>query len=888
MIGKHVAHYTITEKIGAGGMGDVYRARDNKLGRDVALKVLPDAFAADPQRMARFKREAQILASLNHPNIAAIHGVEDTGDVRCLVLELVEGETLASLVERGAIAVDEALDIVVQIARALESAHEKGIIHRDLKPANVIVGADGGIKVLDFGLAKALADDTATTDSELVTLSPTATRAGVILGTAAYMSPEQATGKEVDRRADIWAFGVVLLELLTGRSIFRRETVSETMAAVLMTEPDLEELPRETPVAIRELLARCLRKDPMSRLRDIGDARIHIEEARNGPEPSVPASAAPRPSATWAFAAMTLVAVGLSWALWNRSERADQPTLRFQQDPEVILEVRNGNSLALSRDGKHLAYVVRQGADPDGCRIYLRDLEDLAGAPVNGTQNARLPFFSPDGQWLGFSASGQLKKVPVTGGTPEVVCDACAGIGASWGSDGSIVFGGEGGLFRVPSSGGTPERLTTLEPEETQHLSPRHLPTGDVVFTVRTESRELSVHALSVPTGKRQRLIQGAAQARYLPTGHLVFLRDRSLYSMPFDPVRLVANGPPVVVVERVEPVQLWGLSAAHFDVSDTGTLVYLAGARNFVALVSVDRGGGLSSLAEERLRYMQPRFSPDGRRLALLMRDSNDVSDIWLYDLARGAMSRLTYSEEGDITPVWSPDGAFVAFASRRENVLHLYRKPADGSGEEERLSVSDDNQHPTDWSPDGKHLAFSRNEGMEVTSPSATNRNVYVLPADGDGEPTAFVDTPFDESDASFSPNGDFLAYRSDESGRYEVYVRPFPGPGAKTQVSTEGGQFPLWNPAGGEIFYQVEAETDGAVRLMVAEYRIDSDTFLPAKPRELFRGPFTMGPRAEYDVSPDGERFVMLRREDTNRTPLTFVVNWFEELKRLVPIQ
>ncbi len=372
MIGKQVAHYTITEKIGAGGMGDVYRARDNKLGRDVALKVLPDAFAADPQRMARFKREAQILASLNlnHPNIAAIHGVEDTGDVRCLVLELVEGETLASLLERGAIPVDEALKIVVQIARALECAHEKGIIHRDLKPANVIVGADGGIKVLDFGLAKALADDTATTDSELATLSPTATRAGVILGTAAYMSPEQAKGKEVDRRADIWAFGVVLLELLTGRSIFRRETVSETMAAVLMTEPDLEELPRETPVAIRELLARCLRKDPTSRLRDIGDARIHIEEAKSGPERSAPA--APSVQATkawWAFAAMTLIALALAWAPWRRSGPPDQPTLRFRQDPEDILNLIGGTALSLSRDGKYLAYVVRQGTDPNGRSI---------------------------------------------------------------------------------------------------------------------------------------------------------------------------------------------------------------------------------------------------------------------------------------------------------------------------------------------------------------------------------------------------------------------------------------------------------------------------------------------------------------------------------------
>ena len=538
--------------------------------------------------------------------------------------------------------------------------------------------------------------------------------------------------------------------------------------------------------------------------------------------------------------------------------------------------------MALSRDGKYLAYVVRQGSDPDGRRIYLRDLEELAGVPVNGTRNAWRPVFSPDGQWLGFFADGQLKKVPVTGGTPEVVCDAAVCIGASWGPDGSIACGGNG-LFRVPSSGGTPEPLTTLEPGERSHRWPRYLPTGDVVFTVLDESRELSVHVLSVSTGKRQRLIQGAADARYLPTGHLVFLRDGSLFSIPFDPVRLVVNGPPIVVVESVQHVQLMGSSAAHFDISDTGTLVYLAGDRDNFALVRVDRRGVSSSLVAERMRYMQPRFSPDGRRLALL-KTSPDVADVyadvWLYDLARGAMSRLTFAEGDDVTPVWSPDGAFVAFASNRDSARpELYRKPADGSGEAERLSVSEDVQLPSDWSPDGKHLAFSR---------FGRTSGVYVLDVHGDREPTAFVETPFDESDASFSSDGRFLAYMSDESGRYEIYVQPYPGLGAKTQVSTEGGQFPIWNPADRELFYQVEAERDGDVRLMAVQYGIDGDQFLPEKPSELFRSPFAMGPRAEYDVSPDGERFVMLRRENTNRTPLTFVVNWFDELKRLVPIQ
>ena len=403
------------------------------------------------------------------------------------------------------------------------------------------------------------------------------------------------------------------------------------------------------------------------------------------------------------------------------------------------------------------------------------------------------------------------------------------------------------------------------------------------MFTVLDESRELSVHVLSVSTGKRQRLIQGAADARYLPTGHLVFLRDGSLFSIPFDPVRLVVNGPPIVVVESVQHVQLMGSSAAHFDISDTGTLVYLAGDRDNFALVRVDRRGVSSSLVAERMRYMQPRFSPDGRRLALL-KTSPDVADVyadvWLYDLARGAMSRLTFAEGDDVTPVWSPDGAFVAFASNRDSARpELYRKPADGSGEAERLSVSEDVQLPSDWSPDGKHLAFSR---------FGRTSGVYVLDVHGDREPTAFVETPFDESDASFSSDGRFLAYMSDESGRYEIYVQPYPGPGAKTQVSTEGGQFPIWNPADRELFYQVEAERDGDVRLMAVQYGIDGDQFLPEKPSELFRSPFAMGPRAEYDVSPDGERFVMLRRENTNRTPLTFVVNWFDELKRLVPIQ
>ncbi|TDI45880.1 MAG: hypothetical protein E2P02_06630 [Acidobacteria bacterium] len=489
---------------------------------------------------------------------------------------------------------------------------------------------------------------------------------------------------------------------------------------------------------------------------------------------------------------------------------------------------------------------------------------------------------SPDGEWLGFSADGQLKKVPLTGGTPEVVCDASQILGASWGTDDSVVFGSVGdGLFSVPSSGGTPERLTMLELEERSHRWPRYLPTGDVVFTVMEANNDLSVHVLSVSTGKRQGLIQGAADARYLPTGHLVFLRDGSLYSIPFDPVRLVTNGPPVVVVEGVQTANLVSDSAGQFDVADTGTLVYREGGRDNFALLSVDRQGVSSPLVAERVRYMQPRFSPDGKRLALL-KSSTGNSDVWLYEPARGVMSRLTYAKAADITPAWSPDGVFVAFASNRDNLpFNLHRRRADGSGDAEKLSSGQNGQYGGDWSPDGKHIAFTHDDG------TSTGTDVYVLAVDGDGEPAPFLATAFFESDPTFSPDGHFLAYMSDESGRYEVYVRPYPGPGAKTQVSTEGGQYPIWNPAGREIFYQVEDETDGDVRLMAVEYRIDGDTLNPERPRELFRGPFAMGPRAEYDVSPDGERFVMLRRK-TNRTPLTFVVNWFDELKRLVPIQ
>jgi serine/threonine-protein kinase len=910
--GMRLGAYGIAGLIGSGGMGEVYRARDLTLRRDVALKVLPALFANDPDRLARFRREAQVLASLNHPNIGAIYGLENADGIAALVLELVDGPTLADRIAQGAIPLHEALTIARQICEALETAHEHGVIHRDLKPANIKLRPDGAVKVLDFGLAKVFAGDGSGLHlSQSPTITVGGTREGMILGTAAYMSPEQARGKVVDKRADVWAFGCVLYEMLTGRAVFAGETISDTVAAILDREPEWGALPARTRAGIGHLLRRCLDKDPKHRLRDIGDARIEIEEALT--TPSVDARAASLPSVDttrsrralpWALAfgaAAIAVAVLVPWS--SSPTLLPPAPLRLTADlgadaslaTAVGQNVTIGASVALSPDGGLFAFVAQKFSN-GAPQLYVRRLEQLQATPLAGTEEAASPFFSPDSQWIAFFAQGKLKKIPVTGGAVVTLCDAANGRGGSWGEDGTIVFTpsvAESGLFlwRVPSGGGKPEPLPKPDGEATQRW-PQVLPGGKaVLYTGNTgvggyENANLVVQPL--PTGARKIVQRGGYYGRYLPSGHLVYIHDGTLFVAPFDLTRLEVTGQPVSVLEGVASNP--GTGASQFAVSDTGTIVYLSGrsTSGAVPIHLVNREGKTTPLRATPATWSNPAFAPDGRRLAMDIREGNQL-DVWVYELAGDTLSRLTLDPSDDRSPEWTPDGRRIVFASSRAvaTTPNLYWQRTDGTGEVQRLTDSKNRQSPSSWHPSGKFLAFNE------TNPQ-TGDDVMILPMDGDensgwkpGKPTVFLNSRFIETDPVFSPDGRWLAYASNESGRPEVYLRPFPGPGGKWQISTDGGKEPRWSRARDELFY-------GALdnRMMVASYVVEGNSFRAEKPRlwsEARYMPREGGQRA-VDLHPDGERFALAGLVETQaqarQEKVVFIFNFFDELRRIAP--
>ncbi len=894
-IGQSIGHYKVAAKLGAGGMGEVYRATDTKLGRDVALKVLPEAFAQDAQRMQRFQREAQVLAALNHPHIATIHGLEESGATRALVMELVEGPTLAERIARGPLPLDEALPIARQMAEALEYAHEHGIIHRDLKPANIKLTPEGSVKVLDFGLAKAMADDPASglDVANSPTLSLAATKAGVILGTAAYMSPEQAKGKSVDRRADIWAFGVVLYEMLTGRTLYAGETMSETMAAVILKEPALDALPATVPPHLRHLLARCLRKDPKSRLRDIGDARVILEEGASAqgdagtiPAPAAPAPARGRSAWPWATAALLLVALAIAaWGWWRASRPVPQPVTRFSWNPHMgaALALDRQTNLAFSADGTRLAYVlVIEGQR----RIHVRALDQLAPSAVAGTESASNPVFSPDGQWIAFVADGSLKKVQVSTGTSLRLGDAPDHRGIAWLPDDSIVFSPQpaGGLFRIPAQGGVPQPLTTLDESkrERTHRWPHALPGGRfVLFTVGTlDSPEYyddsKIEAVEVATGQRQVVLEGASIARYLPaTGHLLYSRGGSLFAVPFDPQTLQPRGTASPVLQGVMGERTTG--AVYFAISDNGSLAYFPGPSTGEerAIVRFDRQGKIETLPVTPGAYGELALSAANQQMALAASGPR-VSDIWTYDLRRNTLNRLTFGPGVNVSPLWTPDGRRVVFL---ENVLArkyaLSWKAADGSGAVEKLFESDVPVYPDSFSPDGKWLALSRSVNTQTASD-------VVLWSMTEGKLQALVETPADEFCAEFSPDGRWITYQSGESGRFEVYVRPASATGGRWQVSNLGGEEPRWSPDGKEIFFRLGTQ--------LMKVQVDTkDGFRAGTPERLFANfpyPGGAGSGRTYAVSPDGKYFYTLRStlEAVSSVPIVVVVNWAEELRAL----
>ena len=859
--------------------GEVYRARDTKLGREVAIKVLPEAFARDEERMKRLEREAQVLASLNHPNIGSIYGLEDIDGVRALVLELVEGPTLAERIERGPIPLEEALPIAKQMAEALSEAHENRLIHRDLKPANVKLTPSGDVIVLDFGLAKALTGEGAGrgVSSELSqseTLSRQATAAGVILGTAAYMSPEQTKGKAVDRRTDIWAFGVVLYEMLTGKRLFHKEDVSETLAAVLRAEPDWGALPAETPSPIRLLLRRALRKNTRERLRDIADARLELDEALEAPEEVVDtphkARTLPLLAGGLLLAALTAVVVR------NLAPSASPPSRPVARFPLRLpagdeLTDRFAHMVAISPDGTRIVYSAND-------QLYVRALDEMEPSPLRGAESgAYSPFFSPDGRWVGFWIAGQLKKVSITGGAPVTLCAVPSLWGASWTPDDTIVFGsGLGGIQRVSAVGGTPEVLIPIDAGG-RVAGPSILEDGKtVLFTLarRASGSGAQIVAQSLETGERRVLIEGGIDARYLPTGHLVYGFEGDLLAVPFDVDRLEVTGDPVPVVEDVRTTAFGG--AAQFTFSETGALVYIPGAIREPerTLVWVDRGGNATPLAEMRRAYQRPRFSPDGKRLAVMV-GSGVEADVWLLDTGRGVLTRMTF--EGGVRLIWTPDGTRIVFASVRvAGNFDMFWKPANGSGAADQLTEGA-YRIPDSISPDGKFLLFRQQN-------ADTEADIGVTSFEEQSEPEILLGTPFNELHATISPDGRWFAYTSDESGRPEVYVRSFPDLGGKWQVSAEGGGEPVWSRDGKELFYR------SGDKMMAA--RIATEPELAAeRPVVLFEGAYELsggGVTSNYDVAPDG-RFVMIRSDQDSRSTeqqINVVLNWFEELTARVP--
>ncbi len=906
MIGQTLGHYRVLEKLGEGGMGVVYRARDEHLNRDVAIKVLPEEFARDAERLARFRREAQLLASLNHPNIAAIYGLEEQDGLRYLVLEYVPGQTLAERIgtsvpaagrTRGsaatALPVEEALEICKQIAEALEAAHEKGVIHRDLKPANVKVTPEGKVKVLDFGLAKALEPEGSAADlSKSPTISAVASRAGVILGTAAYMSPEQARARPVDKRTDIWAFGCVLYECLSGKQAFGGESITDAIAAIIKNEPEWSALPAETPAAVRVLLRRCLQKDPRERLRDAGDLRLEMADALVAPPTELPR---PQPRNWWRWAAlMAAAAIAVTGlAIWKLSPvPPTAPSLRQVTRSTLPLGPAENLALqlALSPDGRQLVYAAGRGS---ATQLFLRQMDQPAATAIPRTEGASGPFFSPDGQWLGFFSEGKLKKMALAGGTPVALCDAPQARGASWGPDHAIVFtpAPRGGLWRIPEAGGTPEKLTELDASqgEISHRRPQVVAGGRaVLYTVERAGRpheESTVWIFWLGTKERRLLLEGGANARYVAVGshfspaqeanqgYLVYARPEGLLVVPVDGTKLRVTGPPFPVLDDIAVD--WISGAAHFSFSADGSLVYVPSAikTSELSLFWVDRSGAAKPVTEVQRDYFWPRLSPDGRRLAVTISEAGN-EDVWLYEIARDAFTRLTFHSGRDFSPVWSPDSRRVAFSSNRSGVPNLYQKNADGSGGEERLTTSPNSQVPTSWSPDGKVLAFDE-------SGPGTNGDILLLPLEGrPGTPRPFLQTPSTEFGAVFSPDGRRLAYLSSESGSPQAYVQELSGAGGKWQVSTEGTSFIAWANHGRELVYWTGS------RMMAVEVSL-RPSFAIGKPRPLFEGYLhyaRMG-NANLDVAPDGRRFLVVRPRKLPAPPTQFnlVLNWFEELKR-----
>jgi Tol biopolymer transport system component len=886
--GTKFGPYEVIAQIGEGGMGVVYQAHDSNLGRDVAIKVLPEAFAHDPERLSRFQREAKMLAALNHPNIATIYGMEQSGGTSSLVMELVPGETLQERIKRdGSVPLEEALTIVKQIAEALEAAHDKGIIHRDLKPANVKLTPDGKVKVLDFGLAKAFEGDTSADDmANSPTLSRAATMLGVILGTAAYMSPEQARGKAVDKRTDIWAFGVVLYELLTAKRLFTGEDVTETLASVVKDQPDLTQV----PVKVRRLLQSCLEKNPRKRLRDIGDAEMLLEAAPEAA--SKTAGSAPGMSArvAWSVAVVFVVAVAaLGFLQLRQKPPAAAAPIRFELSAP---ESGTVSALAISPDGGKLAMVV-QGNDGQPV-IWIRSLDSVEMHKLAGTEGVGALTWSPDSGYLAFGRSGKVNKIDVTGGTPETICTFTGTLnGLAWNKQNVIVFGTRAGMNRVSASGGEITPLTQLDAkrEDLGQGGPVFLPDGQHFLYLNVANADntglfLASIDLKPAQQESQRLLESAATTQYSPAigdapGSILFLRGDTLMARPFDGQRLQFTGDAVRVADSVGTN---GAFIGMFSVSANGILVTSSGGSGERQMIWYDRTGKVLSRAGEPARRDEMSLSPDGTRIAEGRVDPQGIWAVWVMDLARGASSRFTFDSTGAGNAIWSPDGSQIIYAGGGGQSTDLFRKASNGAAKEEVLYHSESLKSPLDWSSDGRWLLYTE-RGKD------TGSDLWALP-DANGpaalerQAIPYLVTPFNEGQARFSPDGKWVAYSSNESGTVEVYVRPFPASsGGKWLVSNGGGNQVSWRPDGKELFYVAPS---GA--LMAADVHASGSAFEVGTPKTLFRpqilGGLGSAPISawRYAVSKDGQRFLInAALEQSASVPMTVLTDWTAGLKK-----
>jgi serine/threonine protein kinase len=893
--GKRLGPYEVLSAIGAGGMGEVYRAHDTRLDRIVAIKVLPAHLADKPELRERFEREARTIASLNHPHICTLYDIGHQDGTDYLVMEHLEGDTLAERLKKGPLPIDQVLQYAIEIADALDKAHRKGVTHRDLKPGNIML-TKSGTKLLDFGLAKLRQDEApATPLSQLPTAKEAITAQGTILGTLQYMAPEQVEGKTnyIDARTDIFAFGVVVYEMATGKKPFEGKSSASVIGAILKDHPPpISSLQPMTPLALDRVVKVCLAKEPDERWQTAGDLCRELKWIAESGSQSASQMSAPvkgirtlgRRPVMVGLGALFFGAVLASLAVWNlKPSPSPQPVTRtvINLPPgQQLAGLENGPAVAVSPDGTHLAYVASVVGQGGTQRLYLRAMDSLEARPIPGTEGAVNPFFSPDGQWVGFFAGNKLKKVSVSGGAALTLGDAANPYGASWGSTGRIAFAATQvlALQQVPDTGGTPQPLTRLEKGEVGHRWPEFLPGGMAVLFAAGPSAinftNAQVAVQLVGTGERRTVIPAGMYPRYAPSGHLVYAQGGSLMAVPFDPQRLTATAAAVPVVEGV--LQSTTTGAAQYSISASGSLVYVPGDMQSAQrrMVWVNRNGAEQPLAAPAHAYLSPRLSPDGRRIAVGITESE--FQIWLDDLSRETLTRFTFEGNQNYNPVWTPDGKRIAFESNKQGPLNIFWQLADGSGGLERLTTSEYINAPMSWSPDGQLLAF-----FEVNP--ATQRDIWVLRM-GDRKVQPFLRTGFNESVPQFSPDGHWLAYISDESGRFEIYVQPYPGPGGKWQISTEGGTEPVWNRNGRELFYR------SGGRMMAVDIATQP-SFTAGKPRMLFEGQYAPTPITfpAYDVTPDGQRFLMLKpseQAEVAKTQINVVLNWFEELKQKVP--